>query len=98
MDSLKEKIVEKLQNLPESALQEVLDFVDFLAWRKANREESSLSSVAGDDLREEGDAAWLETDLSNLGSYEPYDWEPGELGEGLPVKYVPGVGIVIVKE
>lgn len=57
---------------------EVLDFVDFLEWRKVNRQESSLS-VADD---EEQDTAWLETDLSNLGSYEPYDWQPGEIGEG----------------
>lgn len=85
MDSLKEKIVEKLESLPEMALQEVLDFLDFVVWRNQTRENSSLS-VAGDDLREEQDAAWLETDLSNLGSYDPYDWEPGEIDEGLPVE------------
>lgn len=34
MDSLKEKIVQKLEQLPETALQEVLDFAEFLAWRK----------------------------------------------------------------
>jgi hypothetical protein len=39
MDSLKEKIVEKLQSVPESALQEVLDFIDFVVWRKMTREE-----------------------------------------------------------
>jgi hypothetical protein len=97
MDSLKEKIVEKLESLPEIALQEVLEFLDFVVWRNRNRENSSLS-VSGDDLREEQDAAWLETDLSNLGSYDPYDWEPGEMGEGVPVKYVPGMGVVIVEE
>jgi hypothetical protein len=94
MDSLKEKIAEKLEHLPETALQEVLDFVDFLAWRKTNRQESSSSATDN----EEQDTAWLETDLSNLGSYEPYDWQPGEIGEGLPVRYIPGIGVVIVEE
>ncbi|MFE1748693.1 hypothetical protein [Coleofasciculus sp. H7-2] len=28
---------------------------------------------------------------------EPYDWEPGEIGEGYPVKYIPGKGIVVIK-
>ncbi|NDJ24186.1 DUF2281 domain-containing protein [Nostoc sp. B(2019)] len=30
MDSLKEKILEKLEHLPKNAQQEVLDFVEFL--------------------------------------------------------------------
>ncbi|QFS46740.1 DUF2281 domain-containing protein [Nostoc sphaeroides] len=89
MDSLKEKILEKLERLPENAQQEVLDFLQFLEWRKENRQESQLSVVS-----EESDAGWLETDLSNLGSYEPYDWHPGELDKGLPVKYVEGDLIV----
>ncbi len=93
MDSLKEKILEKLERLPENAQQEVLDFVEFLEWRKENSQESQLS-VVSEELDEESDAGWLETDLSNLGSYEPYDWQPGELDKGLPVKYVPGNLIV----
>lgn len=97
MDSLIEKIVEKLQRLPEPALQQVVDFVDYLAWRRTNREEPSLS-VVEDDLWEEHDAAWLEKDLSNLGSYEPYDWQPGEIGEGIPVRYIPRMGVVISEE
>lgn len=32
------------------------------------------------------------------GNYEPYEWQPGELNEGLPVKHLPGKGIVIVEE
>jgi hypothetical protein len=43
MDSLKEKILEKLERLPENAQQEVLDFLQFLEWRKENRQESQLS-------------------------------------------------------
>lgn len=95
MDFLKEQINQKLKNLPETELQQVLEFLFFLEWRKSN--DNQISSVANEQLLEE-DENWLETDLSNLGSYEPYDWQPGELDEGLPVKYLPGKGIVIVEE
>lgn len=96
MDSLKQKIIDKLEHLPETALQEVINFVDFLEWRKTNSEQPLTSVV--ENLGEEHDEAWLESDLSNLGSYEPYDWQPGEIGEGCPVRYIPGVGVVIVEE
>ena len=90
-------IVQKLKHIPKEALQQVLDFVAFLEWhRESDRNE--LLSVKSEDLRQEDDAEWLETDLSNLDSYEPYDWQPGELNEGLPVKYYPGKGVVIVEE
>ncbi|QSJ16503.1 DUF2281 domain-containing protein [Nostoc sp. UHCC 0702] len=97
MDSFKEKIWEKLERLPENAQQEVLDFVKFLEWRKDNSQEYQLSGVTG-ELAEESDTGWVETDLSNLGSYEAYDWQPGELNQGLPVKYVPGMGVVIIDQ
>ena len=96
MDFLKDQINEKLENLPKTALEQVLEFVTFLEWSKSNSDESS-SSVASKQLLEE-DKNWLETDLSNLSSYEPYDWQPGELNEGLPVQHLPGKGIVIVEE
>ncbi|MEH1951596.1 MAG: DUF2281 domain-containing protein [Nostoc sp.] len=89
MDSFKEKILEKLEHLPKNGQQEVLDFVEFLEWRKENRQESQLFVVS-----EESDAGWLETGLSNLGSYEPYNWQLGELDKGLPVKYIEGALII----
>ncbi len=95
MDFLKEQINNKLENLPETELEQVLEYVTFLEWRKSNNNE--LLSVASEQLVEE-DKNWLEADLSNLGSYEPYEWQPGELNEGLPVKHLPGKGIVIVEE
>ncbi len=95
MDFLKEQINNKLEKLPETELERVLEFVTFLEWRKNNN--NQLSSVANEQLLEE-DENWLETDLSNLGSYEPYEWQPGELDEGLPIKYLSGKGIVIVEE
>lgn len=68
--------------------------MEFIWWRK-NRKEPLTSVV--DDWEEEQDEVWLD-DLSNLESYEPYDWQSGEIGEGLPVRYIPGVGVVIVEE
>jgi hypothetical protein len=41
------------------------------------------------------DRAWMDSDLSRLGEYEPYDWGQEGPPAGLPVRYIPGVGIVI---
>lgn len=46
MNTLKEKIVDKLEIMPEIDLQEILDFVDFLAWRKMN----SSKSLSSDEV------------------------------------------------
>ena len=46
MTSLRERIVAKLQDLPEPDLREVLTFVDFLTWRNM-REEEPLLTIAG---------------------------------------------------
>jgi len=46
MQSLKENILRKLEQLPEPALQEVLDFVEFLS-RKLVTAEGSVLAVAG---------------------------------------------------
>lgn len=97
MSSLKAKIIEQLDYLPENALKQVLDFVEFLTWRKTANSEQNLTLVDENRDREEN-VAWLETDLSNLGEYEPYEWQPGELDQGLPVEIDPAKGIVIVQE
>ena len=96
MNSIRAKILEKLEFLSDTQLIEVLDFVDNLNWRFHNQEKASSPNLEA--IRDKTDDDWLESDLSNLGSYEPYDWQPGELDEALPVKHVPGKGIVIVKE
>lgn len=50
-------------------------------------------------LAEEQDKiAWLETNLSNLSEYEPYEWESEELDRGLPVKIDSEKGVLIVEE
>jgi hypothetical protein len=41
------------------------------------------------------DQAWMDADLSRLGEFEPYEWEEGEIKDGKPIEYVPGVGLVI---
>lgn len=95
-DSLKDKIFDKLEYFSEPTLAEILDFLEFLEWR--NQKSHRISVSENTDNLQADDAAWLNSDLSNLGSYEPYDWQPGELEAGLPVKYVPGQGIIIIEE
>lgn len=46
MVALRERIVDKLEYLPESNLRQVLSFVEFLTWR-ATEQEEPLLSVAG---------------------------------------------------
>ncbi len=40
MLTLRDKITQKLQDLPENNLREVLDFVEFLAWKENNHGQS----------------------------------------------------------
>ena len=46
MASVRDRIVERLDDLPEPNLREVLSFVEFLTWRAAGQDEPLLS-VAG---------------------------------------------------
>jgi hypothetical protein len=39
------------------------------------------------------DIAWMESDLSRLGEYGPYEWAEGELEDETPVSYEPGRGL-----
>jgi hypothetical protein len=73
MNLLKEKIIERLEALPDIELSQVLDFVDFLT---RSRHEIS------EQPKNKEDATWLEGDLSGLGCYEAYDWQEGEVEEG----------------
>ena len=47
--------------------------------------------------RTDEDIAWMESDLSRLGEYEPYEWAEGELEDETPVKYEPGRGLRVAK-
>lgn len=33
--------------------------------------------------------------ILQIGEFEPYEWEEGELEEGQPVSYKPGVGVIV---
>ena len=43
------------------------------------------------------DKEWLETDLSNLGEHDAYEWQAGELEQGSAVKIDSEQGIIIVE-
>jgi hypothetical protein len=97
MSSIKAKIVKQLDYLPQNALKQVLDFVEFLNWRKIANSELDSTSIDKNSDRED-DIAWLETDLSNLGEYGPYEWQSGELEQGLHIEIDSEKGIVIIEE
>lgn len=66
-------------------------------WRVRQNDLEALldNSQQGPGAMDSESQSWLESDLSHLGEFEPYDWEPGELEAGHPVRYVPGIGVVI---
>lgn len=43
--------------------------------------------------RTDEDVGWMESDLSRLGEFEPYEWGEGELENESPVRYEPGRGL-----
>lgn len=57
-----------------------------------------IEGVLEEALEREEDRAWMESDLSRLGEVEPYEWGEGELEEGKPVRYEPGVGLMVEKK
>jgi hypothetical protein len=62
---------------------------------KLTREELMQTKTVEIEAMDQDDKDWLESDLSHLSKFEPYEWGEGELEEGKPVKYVHGVGLVI---
>jgi hypothetical protein len=97
MSSLKATIVQQLDYLPDNALKQVLDFVEFLNWRKKTNRRINSELITEKSDKEEN-IAWLETDLSNLGEYDLYEWQSEELEQGLPIEIDSQKGIVIVEE
>ncbi len=41
------------------------------------------------------DKSWLQADLSDYDSLEPYDWGENGPPHGRPVRYIPNVGLVV---
>lgn len=79
MNTLRTQVVQSLEVIPDERLGEVLDFLNYLVRPQANPQ-----------TRQDSD--WLESDLSGLESYDTYEWQEGELEEGLPVKFVAETG------
>ena len=75
MSAIKNEIVQRLEIIPNDKLREVLSFLNYLVWQTKNP-------------RTQEDTDWLESDLSSLDNYESYEWQEGELQEGLPVKFI----------
>lgn len=42
MITMKEKIAERIDQLPEHKLREVLDFIEFLSWKASSEKEEPL--------------------------------------------------------
>ena len=79
MNTLRTQVVQSLEVIPDERLGEVLDFLNYLLRPQANPQTQQ-------------DRDWLESDLSGLESYDAYEWQEGELEEGLPVKFVAETG------
>ena len=58
-------------------------------------DEASRLLEALRDGRTPEDEVWMDTDLSRLGEFEPYEWGPEGPPEGRPIRYVPGIGPVV---
>lgn len=97
MSSIKAKIVQQLDYLPDNALKQVSDFIDYLTWCKTADIESR-SILVDKNASEQQDIGWLETDLSNLDEYEPYEWQAGEIEQGSSIEIDPQRGIVVVEK
>ena len=79
MNTIRNEIAQRLGVIPDDKLREVLNFLNYLLWQTKNP-------------RTQEDTDWLEIDLSGLDNYDPYEWQEGELHEGLPVKFIAETG------
>ena len=79
MNTIKNEIVQRLETVPDNKLQEVLSFLNYLVWQVENHQNQE-------------DKDWLDSELSSLDNYEPYEWQEGELQEGRPIKFIAETG------
>ncbi len=75
MNMIRNEIAQHLGVIPDDKLREALNFLNYLVWQTENP-------------RTQEDTDWLESDLSDLDNYDPYEWQEAELQEGLPVKFI----------
>jgi hypothetical protein len=77
----KDLLIAALEDAPESIMQETLNYVQ------------QLKRTTEMDAE---DRAWMDSDLSRLGEFEPYDWgdlDPATAGH--PIVFEEGRGFVI---
>ena len=79
MNILRKQIDQRLGIIPDDKLVEVLSFLNYLVWQTENPQTQE-------------DQNWLESELSGLDNYEPYEWQEGELQEGQPIKFIVETG------
>ncbi|MGB3681222.1 MAG: hypothetical protein WA990_01925 [Rubrobacteraceae bacterium] len=75
--------------------QSVKEWIEEVVREALIRETREAKEYAPDETGAGRDLAWFGSDLSRLGEFETYEWEEGELEEGRPVNYEPGVGFVV---
>lgn len=97
-DSLKVRITQKLDLLPAKTLEQVLSFIEFLVWQKKEVTDAADLPLQQPDSWQSEDRQWLESDVSNLSLHEPYEWQPGELEKGTPVKINFDQGTITIQE
>ena len=70
-------------------------FLQIEALLKSSGHIASLSNDRSDLSKTAEDIAWLEADIGPPFGDEGYEWGEGELEAGHPVRYIPGVGVVV---
>ena len=55
-------------------------------------------AAAVEEAMTDEDRAWLEGDLGRLGEYDPYELTEEQLSEERPIRFVPGVGLLVDDE
>ncbi|MEO0455948.1 MAG: hypothetical protein AAF152_05100 [Cyanobacteria bacterium P01_A01_bin.114] len=97
-DTLKIRIIQKLDLLPTKTLEQVLSFIEFLVWQKKAVASSAKSTPEQPETWQPEDRQWLESDVSNLALHEPYEWQPGEAENGTPVTINFDQGTITIQE
>ena len=89
MNTLREKIVSNLKSISDvDLLNKLAVLVETLTQK---------DSTVGSYGRAE-DKGWLEAELSTLSEYEPYEWQEGELEQGIPIEIGPDGEIMLVTD
>ncbi|MDB5101501.1 MAG: hypothetical protein JWM80_5922 [Cyanobacteria bacterium RYN_339] len=88
----KDRLKRLIDELPDAAAGELLDFAEFLRAKQAR------AGMSGDQTNGPGDedCAWLDADLSRMGEAEPYEWGDADPLAGETVSWDARAGAVIV--